>query len=96
MRRLYALLHRVPDGLPNSATTFQAFLTDAGTKIVTEQRNKDVKEALNAAVSFCKNLMSFYEKYEKLVSNNFSSDSLFKTALDKVIKKKTNFSTNTN
>jgi len=86
MRRLYALLSRVPDGLPSSANTFQVFLIDAGSKIISEQRNKDVKEALNSAVAFCKTLMSFYEKYEKLVSQNFNNDPLFKTALDKAFR----------
>lgn len=86
MRRLYALLSRVPDGLPNSAATFQGFLVDSGTKIVAEQKSKDVKEALAGAVSFCKTLMTFYEKYEKLVTNNFTGDNLFKTALDKAFR----------
>lgn len=86
MRRLYELLRRVPEGLPNSAATFQVFLVDVGTNIVAEQRSKDVKEALAAAVPFCKHLITFYEKYEKLVSKNFQNDTLFKTALDKAFR----------
>lgn len=86
MRRLYVLLARVENGLPESASTFQIYLVDAGTKIVSEQRSKDVKEALANAVAFCKTLMAFYEKYEKLVSTCFSNFALFKTALDKAFR----------
>lgn len=84
MRRLYFLLQRVVDGLPNTANTFQVYLTETGTKIVQEQKKKALKEALANAVSFVKALMTFYEKYYGLVNSCFSSHSLFKTALDKV------------
>ena len=84
MRRLYFLLSRVTDGLPNSANTFQAYLQEEGTKKVGEQKQKALKEALANAVQFVKNVMVFYQKYYLLVQNCFSSHNLFKTALDKV------------
>jgi hypothetical protein len=84
MRRVYFLLQRVIDGLPNTANTFQAYLTETGTKIVQEQKKKQLKDALANAVAFVKALMVFYEKYYNLVNTCFSSHPLFKTALDKV------------
>ena len=84
MRRLYFLLQRVVDGLPNTANTFQVYLTESGSKIVQEQKKLALKEALNNAIQFVKNLMSFYEKYYALVQTCFSNHTLFKTALDKV------------
>eukprot|EP01115_Flamella_aegyptia_P013766 TRINITY_DN7519_c0_g1_i1.p1 TRINITY_DN7519_c0_g1~~TRINITY_DN7519_c0_g1_i1.p1 ORF type:complete len:780 (+),score=346.03 TRINITY_DN7519_c0_g1_i1:135-2474(+) len=86
MRRLYFLLQRVVDGLPNTANTFQAYLTESGSKIVQEQKKLALKEALNNAIPFVKNLINFYEKYAGLVQTCFSSHSLFKTALDKAFK----------
>jgi len=86
MRRLYFLLARVVDGLPNTAQTFQAYLVETGTKIVVDQNKKGLKEALAAAIPFVKALMSFYEKYSSLVGICFSSHSLFKTALDKAFR----------
>jgi hypothetical protein len=84
MRRLYTLLARVTDGLPNSANTFQAYLTETGSKIVIEQKKRELKDALASAVPFVKQLMTFYEKYAGLVGSCFGGHSLFKTALDKV------------
>jgi len=86
MRRLYFLLARVMDGLPNTAGTFQAYLQEQGTKRVEEQKKKQLKEALANAVQFVKNIMVFYEKYYKLVQSCFSSHNLFKTALDKAFR----------
>lgn len=84
MRRLYFLLARVVEGLPNTANTFQAYLQEEGTKRVDDQKKKQLKEALANAVQFVKNVMSFYDKYFKLTQSCFSSHNLFKTALDKV------------
>ncbi len=84
MRRLYFLLARVVDGLPNTANTFQVYLAETGSKIIIEQKNRNLKEALANAVAFVKQLMTFYEKYYGLVNTCFSGHSLFKTALDKV------------
>jgi hypothetical protein len=86
MRRLYFLLARVVDGLPNSANTFQAYLQEEGTKKVDEQKKKQLKDALANAVQFVKNIMVFYDKYFKLVQSCFSSHNLFKTALDKAFR----------
>jgi len=86
MRRLYTLLARVADGLPNTANTFQVYLTETGSKIVVEQKNKELKDALASAVPFVKQLMTFYEKYAGLVTVCFGSHSLFKTALDKAFR----------
>lgn len=84
MRRLYFLLARVVDGLPNSANTFQAYLQEEGSKKIVEQKKKGLKDALAYAVQFVKNIAVFYDKYFKLVQTCFSSHNLFKTALDKV------------
>ena len=84
MRRLYLLLARVENGLRNTANTFQVFLTEAGTKIVQQQKERDVKEALLSAVAFVRELMDFYEKYANLVNQTFVGHTLFKEALDKV------------
>ncbi len=84
MRRLYFLLQRVVDGLPNTANTFQAYLTETGSKIVVEQKKRPLKEALANAIPFVKQLITFYAKYFTLVQTCFSGHSLFKTALDKV------------
>jgi hypothetical protein len=86
MRRLYFLLQRVADGLPNTANTFQAYLTETGSKIVVEQKKRPLKEALANAIAFVKQLMTFYSKYYSLVQTCFSNHSLFKTALDKAFK----------
>jgi len=86
MRRLYFLLQRVVDGLPNTANTFQAYLTESGSKIVLEQKKRALKEALANAIGFVKQLMVFYSKYYSLVQTCFSNHSLFKTALDKAFK----------
>lgn len=86
MRRLYFLLARVVDGLPNTANTFQAYLQEEGSKKVAEQRKKPLKDALANAVQFVKDIMAFYEKYSKLVASCFSNHSLFKTALDKAFR----------
>jgi len=86
MRRLYFLLQRVVDGLPNTANTFQAYLTETGSKIIHQQREKNVKDALTNAVVFVKGLMVFYEKYYNLVQTCFSGHGLFKTALDKAFR----------
>lgn len=86
MRRLYFLLQRVVDGLPNTANTFQAYLSESGSKIVVEQKKLQLKEALANAIAFVKNLITFYEKYYNLVGICFSNHSLFKTALDKAFK----------
>jgi len=86
MRRLYTLLARVVDGLPNSANTFQVYLTESGSKIIVEQKNRELKDALACAVPFVKQLMTFYEKYAGLVSTCFGGHSLFKTALDKAFR----------
>jgi hypothetical protein len=83
MRRLYFLLSRVVDGLPNTSQTFQVYLIETGSKIVVEQNKRGLKEALANAVPFVKALMVFYEKYSSLTASCFSSHSLFKTALDK-------------
>lgn len=50
MKRLYFLLSRVTDGLPNTANTFQVYLTETGSKIIVEQREKNLKDALSNAV----------------------------------------------
>ena len=84
MRRLYFLLSRVPNGLPNTSDTFQVYLIDCGTKIVAEQKARDIKEAFANGIPFVKKLMEFYEKYFKLVAGCFSGNPLFKSALDKV------------
>eukprot|EP01117_Protostelium_nocturnum_P018944 TRINITY_DN804_c0_g1_i1.p1 TRINITY_DN804_c0_g1~~TRINITY_DN804_c0_g1_i1.p1 ORF type:complete len:783 (-),score=238.21 TRINITY_DN804_c0_g1_i1:51-2399(-) len=86
MRRLYFLLSRVADGLPSSANTMQAYLTENGSKIVQEQKERDLKDSLAFAVPFVKSLMLFYEKYSGLVSSCFSNNPLFKTALDKAFR----------
>jgi len=86
MRRLYTLLARVADGLPNSANTFQVYLTETGSKIVVEQKKRELKDALASAVPFVKQLMTFYEKYAGLVATCFAGHSLFKTALDKAFR----------
>jgi hypothetical protein len=86
MRRLFFLLQRVIDGLPNTSNTFQAYLTESGTKIVAEQSKKGLKDALAYAVPFVKSLMSFYEKYSGLVVTCFSGHTFFKTALDKAFR----------
>lgn len=86
MRRLYFLLQRVVDGLPNTSNTFQVYLTETGSKIVVEQKKRPLKEALANAIAFVKQLIAFYEKYSNLVVTCFSNHNLFKTALDKVIK----------
>jgi len=86
MKRLYFLLSRVTDGLPNSANTFQVYLTESGSKIIVEQREKNLKDALSNAVSFVKKLISFYEKYSGLVAQCFLNHGLFKTALDKAFR----------
>jgi len=86
MRRLYFLLQRVADGLPNTANTFQAYLTETGSKIVIEQKKRALKEALANAIPFVKQLIMFYSKYFALVQTCFSGHSLFKTALDKAFK----------
>lgn len=84
MKRLYFLLSRVADGLPNSASTFQTYLVETGSKIIVEQQKKNLKDALAAAVPFVKQLIAFYEKYSNLVGLCFSNHNLFKFALDKV------------
>jgi len=86
MRRLYFLLARVVDGLPNSANTFQAYLQEEGSKKVEDQKKKGLKDALANAVQFVKNITTFYDKYFKLVQTCFSSHNLFKTALDKAFR----------
>jgi len=86
MRRLFNLLVRVTDGLPNSASTFQAFLVESGTKIVQEQQKKGLKEALANAIPFVKQLMVFYQKYAGLVASCFGNHTLFKTALDRAFR----------
>lgn len=83
MKRLYFLLSRVVEGLPNSANTFQVYLIETGSKIVVEQQKRNLKDALAQAVAFVKSLIVFYEKYYTLVGICFSNHSLFKTALDK-------------
>jgi len=86
MKRLYILLNRLTDGLPNSAQTFQVYLVESGTKIIQEQNKKNLKDALTNAIPFVKTLMVFYEKYSALVAACFSGHSLFKTALDKAFR----------
>jgi len=87
MRRLYFLLARVTDGLPNSAQTFQGYLQEEGTKRVEEQKKKQLKEALANAVLFVKNILTFYQKYQHLVQKEcFSGHNLFKTSLDKAFR----------
>eukprot|EP01114_Cavostelium_apophysatum_P003186 TRINITY_DN1295_c0_g1_i1.p1 TRINITY_DN1295_c0_g1~~TRINITY_DN1295_c0_g1_i1.p1 ORF type:complete len:780 (-),score=255.74 TRINITY_DN1295_c0_g1_i1:133-2472(-) len=86
MKRLYFLLSRVVDGLPNSANTFQSYLVETGSKIVVEQQKKNLKDALGNAVVFVKALITFYEKYYGLVGVCFSNHALFKTALDKAFR----------
>lgn len=84
MRRVYFLLQRVVDGLPSTAGSFQAYLTEFGTKKIEIQRKKTVKNALDSAIPFVKEMVAFYEKYASLVKGNFSDHTLFKAALDKV------------
>jgi len=86
MKRLYFLLSRVADGLPNTANTFQVYLIESGSKIINEQKEKNLKDALGSAVVFVKKLINFYEKYSGLVAAQFSNHSLFKTALDKAFR----------
>eukprot|EP01119_Soliformovum_irregulare_P016219 TRINITY_DN4668_c0_g1_i1.p1 TRINITY_DN4668_c0_g1~~TRINITY_DN4668_c0_g1_i1.p1 ORF type:complete len:780 (-),score=286.20 TRINITY_DN4668_c0_g1_i1:47-2386(-) len=86
MRRLFDLLHRVTNGLPSTADTFQVYLIGEGSKKVAEQKARPLKDALANAVPFVKNLMEFYDKYYKLVQGCFSGHSLFKTALDKAFR----------
>lgn len=86
MRRLYFLLQRVIDGLPNTANTFQVYLVETGSKIVVEQKKRALKEALANAIPFVKQLITYYSKYFNLVQTCFSGHSLFKTALDKAFK----------
>lgn len=86
MERLFFLLERVENGLPNTADTMNAYLQSVGSKIVQTQADRPVKDALQKAVSFVKELMGFYDKYAKLVKDQFGSHQLFKTALDKAMK----------
>jgi len=87
MRRLYFLLQRITDGLSHTANTFQAYLTETGSKIVIEQKKRPLKEALANAIMFVKQLMNFYTKYSNLVQTVcFSGHPLFRTALDKAFK----------
>jgi len=86
MRRLYFLLARVAEGLPNTSNTFQAYLQEEGSKRIEDQKKRGLKDALANAVQFVKNVMSFYDKYFKLTSSCFSSHSLFKTAMDKAFR----------
>eukprot|EP01118_Nematostelium_gracile_P018515 TRINITY_DN823_c0_g1_i1.p1 TRINITY_DN823_c0_g1~~TRINITY_DN823_c0_g1_i1.p1 ORF type:complete len:795 (-),score=263.67 TRINITY_DN823_c0_g1_i1:65-2146(-) len=86
MRRLYFLLARVTEGLPNTANTFQVYLQEEGTKRIVDQKEKPLKDALANSVQFVKTVMSFYEKYCKLVLTCFSGHNLFKTALDKAFR----------
>jgi Cullin family/Cullin protein neddylation domain len=86
MRRLYFLLERVENGLPSTADTMNAFLQSVGEKIVKAQADRNVKDALQNAVAFVKELMAFYDKYATLVKDQFGSHQLFKTSLDKAMK----------
>jgi len=54
--------------------------------IVVDQKKKNVKDALAAAVTFVKLMMQFHKKYEALVNSCFSSNHLFKNALDKAFR----------
>lgn len=85
MKRIYYLISRVENYLPDIANIFQNFLVKVGSNIIEDQRVKDLKEAINNSVNFVKNLIIFYDKYINIISTYFSNNNLFKTGLDKVL-----------
>lgn len=84
MKRLCFLLSRVPEGLPSTAKTYEAYLVRTiGASTIDPQAKRDPKDALTNAVPFVRQLIDVYKKYLGMTENCFANHTLFKAAVDK-------------
>jgi len=87
LKRLYNLLIRLKDGLNGLPDMFQEYLMEVGQAILYEQKSRDDdKSALQNSIPFIERLLSFYQKYSKILRDLLSNDKNFRLSFDKAFR----------